>query len=795
MQTSEPFLPFLLNLSFKRLRFDDKLDLIERIIPIDEKACLLIDRTHSFHLKAYSQEDEESVSQQFPLPPYARNSNPNVTYSADFVDLYHYIAKKNISEADMQDYLCHLDLDKIKDLQYVYLGEYKLAVQLNSIMPVTILDLRQPNNPPVFLKDIYGVRHLISIGNGCLAWYDTNIEMVILYHAISQKRKVLNFTKIKIKQLHTLKDHVIFAVSNSHLEILDYSRNKRIKSVGFVNEKRVPNVAVHSEGNIISYTEERFIHVCKTEKGKIRWENKYDLREFDGEYEDSKYVFITHNLIAWGAKDCIRIFLLDSKNFSEHKVIESPWLGFLDSDGVLSLCCEKANIRGLVKSISSLGDNRFGIVECVCEENSVGHGQQRVSVFSLENLKIEKTPGTLQTVHSTTFQLERSIIFEEYRDPVRAIDVLDDTLAMFITERGRIFQVNLQDHVVEYLVEISDVLKSDNMETIKIDKFFVLNESNVVLVTKYNDGRYSRIVIFSLERRRVDWDSDNAEYDEDHFFYDVIKLSPGRLLASFENMDEFNLGEISQNEDEEEENKFAFYELTENDYDVSFDKLWNLRDSFVAIRHRRNPFHLYLMNQNENDIIIEKKFEAEKYILVTNVQIGGILDVKPLNTDILCIQIQIGMHESIIAVYNLQTEELMNQVRTKTSIIGTIRQCYWQGDIFQNLNEMIVFGNEKLIKNVFILQSVQDIISKKRKFVTETESDEGLCITPRNFKQLPMQDQALIYENDHHKNFICILKSPNFKLECLRILQKAVGTAYHKYIYKDIFDTIFGVKL
>ncbi len=78
MRISEPFLPFTRDLLCKRIRFDDKLDLIDKIIPVDDKTCLLIDRVRNFHLKAYSPEDEDAVSLQFPLPPYARNNNPNV---------------------------------------------------------------------------------------------------------------------------------------------------------------------------------------------------------------------------------------------------------------------------------------------------------------------------------------------------------------------------------------------------------------------------------------------------------------------------------------------------------------------------------------------------------------------------------------------------------------------------------------------------------------------------------------------------------------------------------------------
>jgi len=110
----------------------------------------------------------------------------------------------------------------------------------------------------------------------------------------------------------------------------------------------------------------------------------------------------------------------------------------------------------------------------------------------------------------------------------------------------------------------------------------------------------------------------------------------------------------------------------------------------------------------------------------------------------------------------------------------------------RNMDKMVMFGYYGLVENGILLESVQDLVRKRLSHIEVTSSDLGLCITARNFSSLKQGNQSLVYENDHHKNYICIVKSPNFKVECLRILRKNLGNLYHKYIYKDIIDMIFG---
>ena len=807
MQTSEPFLPFSQNLLCRRIRFDDKLDLVDRIIPIDDKTCLLIDRTHSFHLKSYSPDDEETIAKQFPLPPYAKNSNPNVLYSVDYMDLYYYLNKKKISQVDVEDYIYHLDRDRTKYIQFVYLGDYKLAVQLGKSNLVCVIDLRKPDHPPVILHDVFEVRGLVSVSNSCLAWYEKRTGLVFLYHYFSEKRKVLKFCERKTKGLYSLKDHVIIAVSKQYLEILDYSKNKVIKSVGFVNSEVIPYVVVSPEGNIISYLDGKMIHILKTEKGKIKWKNHYDLKDYS---PYSKYVFINQNLIALETPNAIHILLLDSQSFSLHTVIQHPWLGFLETSGLEYRCCERACKRGFVMNINSLGNNSFAVVECVCKGQHFLHGQQRMTMFCLENLKEEDLSGNIPNVLSITFQMRRSIILEEFRDPVRVIDVLNgEGFALFITERGVIYRVNLKSYSVEDAVELSGLLLHSGVEMRKIDKFFALSGNIVAITTKIDSSPYARIMIFSLETRTVEWDSRDATsavgedgvIEEDFSFYDVVKLNPNQMFVSYNtrknNTTLYKVGDITCNNDSQGEEKYSLFEynvrnLTEG---AIFDRLWSLEESrLVAMRHGENVFNLSFLDPSQDEVKITKRFSAEKYFSVINVHIWGILDVKSINKDVICLQIKMNTLEFVVLVYNIETGDLLNQIETEYNMIGTIRRCYREAGVLHNLEKMMIFGYFAFVENGLCFESVKDLMSKNVEPKEVVDLGLGLCVTSRNFKPLARRNHALIYENDHHKNFVCILKSPNFKLECLRILRRSIGNAYHKYVYKDVVDMIFGTQ-
>jgi len=748
-------------------------------MPLDEKTCLMLDRTWNYHIKSYSPEDEEYASQQFPLPSYANNRNPNVIYSVEYLDLYRYLFP--------QEHIYHFDKEKLEYAQFVHVGDCRIAIQFDRLNPVVILDLNRPNDPPLILQDVYGINCLDAYRD-FLVWYEERTGLVFLYHEKLKKRKILNFSKVKVEQLHILEDHVVIAVSKRNLEVLDYSRNKRIKSVGILND-RTPNVVVHYEGNVITYIDAGHIHAIKTEKGKIKWEREYDWQNYE---EDSIYAFIAHNLIALEHEDKIHVLLLDSQNFSLHVVIQHPWLGFLETPDQKILCCERAQKKGAVLGIDPLRGNRFAVVEFVCRGQTNWHGHQRVSVFSLENLTIESPANhPLPGARKIWFTLRKSILFEEYRDPVRIIDILDETVAMFITERGKIFQVNLKDYSIEYAIELSSLLKKNSQNGLrKIDKFFALNQNKVVISTKEEPSSKIRIVVFSLETRTFDFNSLDLEEDGENpvFFYDMVKLSPDRLFLTYKRyIDEqwkYFVGELT------DENDVCDFDPETR---VAYDRLWNIggESSLVAMRHASNVFDLSFMDPNEDAFRVKQKFSAEKYVIIVQNHLQGILDVKLVTKDVVCIQLKMRFDESVVLVYNFQREKLLNQIRTSFNIVGTIKRCGKLG----NMEKTIIFGFYGSYDNGLGFKSVQDITTKKESSLLINDDNQDLRILPSNFQPFLRGNQALVYENDCHKNFICILKSPNFKLECLRVLQKAVSNKYHNYIYKDIVDTIFGVKV
>lgn len=163
----------------------------------------------------------------------------------------------------------------------------------------------------------------------------------------------------------------------------------------------------------------------------------------------------------------------------------------------------------------------------------------------------------------------------------------------------------------------------------------------------------------------------------------------------------------------------------------------------------------------------------------------------------ICISVRTTFYPALaILIYNVQTEELLTQVKANQDIIGIIRQCYWEQGIMRTMERMVIFGSDNSFGNRLDVKPLQEMIRQKRDSL-DISYNFGFqpSISSRNFKPLLGKgDQFLICENFHHRNFVCILKSPNFKIECIRILKKAVGNAYHKYLYKDVVDMIFGVR-
>ncbi len=588
------------------------------------------------------------------------------------------------------------------------------------------------------------------------------------------------------------------------IEILDYAKNKVIKSICFINDALIPDVVVHSEANIISYLEGFCIHICKTEKGRIKWENYYQFKEYD---EFATYRFIAHNLIAIKTGHKIDILFIDSKSVALHTVIQHPLIGFLSEPGLEYICCESACKDGNIWGIHPLGNNRFGIVECVCSEKFYSHGQQRVSVFKLENLQIqaENVTGQLPSVDSIKFTISKSIIFEEFRDQVKALDVFDDhTFGMFITEKGRLFRIDLKDYSIKHIMELKGLVKRDGLEIKTIDKLLMMAEDRVIITIKTDSSPYSRIVILALDSLQVDFDSDvlkeETEEEGEYKFYDVVKMRPNRTLVSFKKKRNgetlYNLGGFYDDyQGEYDGYSFGEYGLPRRDQ-IMFDRLWHLEGFLIAMRHGENVFHLSFLDLTSPqtvNFLRKKKFQAQKFVSVSNSRTGEILDVRSINKDIVCIQIKLNDDETEILVYNIETEKVLNKIKSKVGIIGPITHGYEEDGIWRNMQKMMIFGDYKTTSSGIVLKPVKDVIDEKLDDMESSAVIYGFCITARNFKTLKAQDRAQIYESDHHKNFICVLKSPKFKFECLKVMEEAIGNIYHKYIEKNVFEMIFGV--
>ncbi|RYF86818.1 MAG: circularly permuted type 2 ATP-grasp protein, partial [Chitinophagaceae bacterium] len=126
--------------------------------------------------------------------------------------------------------------------------------------------------------------------------------------------------------------------------------------------------------------------------------------------------------------------------------------------------------------------------------------------------------------------------------------------------------------------------------------------------------------------------------------------------------------------------------------------------------------------------------------------------------------------------YYLNEKAILPNVPTYSMEDADARQY-----VFDNMEKMVIFGYYGLVENGIMLESIRDLARKRIEHVEVSSSDLGLCITSKNYCSLSgaSNHQSLVYENDHHKNFICVVKCPNFKVECLRVLRKKLGNAYH----------------
>jgi len=806
MQLSKEYLPFWSNLTSKRLKFDNKLDLIEQIIFLDDNSYMLIDRAKNYHIitsnKVYG------CSENYEVPSYGENSNPNVDYSVDYINLYHYIYQRKISSKCMEDYCFHIDQVRKKYIQFVYLGDYKIAIQLNSYDPVAIINLNYVGKRPVILEKVYGTKCLIKVNENLIAWYERRNNSVFLYAISSKKRKLLNFTKLKIKGLYSIDENVIIASSKSNIEILDYSRNKIIKSINLINENEEPFVAVHAQNNIISFLQGGCIYVYKIEKGQIKWENYFDLKEHKNTF--SSYKFIESGYFVTEVKGNIHIFSISSHNFSLVTVLQTPWTGVTESTGLMLYCCERANKKGFIMDIESNGGSEFVIIECYCQGLHLLHGLQRITKFSGHLKDTEdklNSPLLTGTSLFSKYDFTSKLLFEEYRDPVAAIDVLNGDSAMFITERGRLFEINLKTFVISYVTEMGGLIIHKGYEMRYIDKLYALDNNLAMISLKTKNSTFVRIILFSLKTKTIHWDSNDVkkytrgfEKDDELSFYDVIKMSQNNIVLSYNKRNNrittYQIAELiiplnDENTSNEEDYVFQELIIVDNTLNPFFDKLWHLSDSLIAMRQVKNVFRLSFLNCLTQEI--QSEFRIDKYHSVINVHLWGIIDVKYLQKDIISVHVKMNTHEFFNLIYNIEKQELLNQIKTEHSLIGVINHSEKIGHgKFINMAKTALFGYYGFVDNGLLLKRVKDIIDEEKVKKIEIRNEEfGICINPKNFCSVAQKNLSIVYEGDHNKNYVCVMRSVNFKVELLRVLKKGLGENYHRYVYKYLVEAVF----
>src|SRR5690606_25804107 len=149
--------------------------------------------------------------------------------------------------------------------QFVYLGNNKLAVQMNRYDPLAIIDLQNPKNSPEIFDDIYETKLLTNIGNGCIAWYDRKTVSVWLSCYNLHKRKRLNFTSLKIKGLYRLNDKILIAKSKNNVELLNMIKNTIIRSFNFLPSNEPLYLSVHPSSNTFSCLSDGYIYIYTLE--------------------------------------------------------------------------------------------------------------------------------------------------------------------------------------------------------------------------------------------------------------------------------------------------------------------------------------------------------------------------------------------------------------------------------------------------------------------------------------------------------------------------------------------------
>ena len=796
----EGSLPFWGNLSYNRLKFDMKADLVEQIIPLEANYVLLVDRIKDYHVISYDKHPENPM--QYPAPAYSDRSSPNTIYSVDYLSLYKHLYKKKISQRCMEDYIFHIDQKNSKYIFYVYLGNHRLAIQMNRFDPVAIIDLHNVAEPSVVLEGVNQTKALVRVSNDCIAWVDKQ-KNVYLYSCSLKKRKILNFSRLKIRKLEKLNDDILIAKSKDNIEILNISTNTIIKSINFLKQYTTITLSVHPSSNTISYIYEGHIYIIKSEKGKIKWQNSYDFKE----YQDScrEYTFIGDGYVAAEVNGNIAIFSLTPHNFSLITVIQSSSM-HSESSGLNVFCCERVVKKGFILKLEYIDELKFAIVECFCKGQHLLHGLQKITVLTCnfkENTqkKTISSSSSLNGIAHPSFEISSNLLLEEYRDPVAIVDALDEHMAAFITERGRIFKVNLKTFTLTYITEISGLAVQKGYEMKFVDKFYIFSGNIVLIAIRTGQSSYIQIILFSLDEKSVKWDTNrlrpegyDSEQTEEYSFYDTIKLNRDTILMSYNiRVNQVTIYQVGELNLKRENYSFHPIVVTEKEDEQIYDKLWLQKSALIAMRHGKNAFHLSLLDYNSQQII--GTFEVDKYCHVISSHIWGIIDVKSLTEEVIVVHVKMNTHNYIMSVYNWKTQVLLNQFKTDNCLISVFKDTPLRAKFRAPMQNTALFGFYALIEHGILVKLVTDLMDESKAEDLETEDPElGICIWPKNFSCVPRESPlAVSYEGDHNKNYICIIKPVNFRMECLKLIKTQTRDLYHNYVIKDILDMIFSL--
>jgi len=792
MSASEDFTPFWENLTFHRVKYDYSVELIEKIIPVGYGHYLAIDRLRNYHLLIY---EEDSFLPKYPIPPYAETKNPRVVYSVDYDKLYSFIYQKKMSQKCYDNYLSHID-SKEKYVFHVLIGEDLLAVQFNKYDPLVLIRLRDNNNHIEILPSISGVKHLVKVSPWSFAYYSRRHNRTFLYNWRVNKMKKLNFSALHVKDLLAVKDDIIVAVFRGYIEMLNYKTNKIIRSFTFTDNREIPFVAAHYDSNMISFISGDYIYVFEIENGHIKWENKYEYLEHSEDPFEYKFLSQTH--IIAEIKSSLYIFLLTPHRFNLLTVLQQPWIGNGSPSGSYYKCCSRATRKSFQIFIEILNDNYFFVAESYCKGKQVYHGLQTVTLFKFtakggvpKNLTPFKFIPLNVNAYLGDFEFSAALIFEEYRDPVCAMDVVvEENLGVFITEKGKIYCFNLKTWKVTYCSEIIDITYSPTGGTRYIDKIYIMKSKALMIVIRISGSPYLRIIVFSLKDKCIEWDTENLDELTDQgielSFYDVTKLENKTIIATYNERQNqrtsYYVGEIILGPPRDEISIYKYSGInvileTNNTETQIYDKIWSLQGPVVALRHVQDVFKISFYDYDFQ--IITGELAISRFHNVINVHIWGIQDVKPISRDVICVQVKLTTEDYILMFYNFENQTLLKEIRTEFELISKVGDSLLLG--FYGLAD---FGMK-------IISYREALEEDKYKELTLFTGDLGFLMRANTFKAIKKDQLYLGYEGDHNKNFVCLFRLKNYRVECLRVVKRALESHYHNYLFKSVIDFIF----